>query len=277
MNFKILIIGSFVLLGCMPYPHPGYQGGDQVDECNFSVGNRGKGFRWKELPVSITLHAQSMNDKAILSTVKVVDEMNQKWKQTTQTNQNLFDILGAIHYDSVMDIVGDNYNSIAIVDQKTNSSKSFQGKERHFLAPDRHGVTQVRAALVVREADILLNNDHYNFYYEEDAPLYSRKDSKEYTRQLASLSSTSSFKIKAIFTWFLNLFRKKPSREPSSSKIPRNLLDFESLISHELGHVLGLGHVNHADSIMKGKFRTGTTRRGLRDFDINSLLCGYAQ
>lgn len=52
-------------------------------------------------------------------------------------------------------------------------------------------------------------------------------------------------------------------------------LDLQSLMVHELGHVLGLAHSSKTGSVMAASLQTGIVRRSLSANDISSLQCEY--
>ena len=54
-----------------------------------------------------------------------------------------------------------------------------------------------------------------------------------------------------------------------------NEVDLVSLVVHELGHVLGLGHTVSAGSVMNYSLDQGQDRRKLGDNDVASLKCEY--
>lgn len=54
------------------------------------------------------------------------------------------------------------------------------------------------------------------------------------------------------------------------------LLEFKSLMIHELGHVLGLEHIEGpGNPVMQSKLRYGEVRHELSDADFESLACEY--
>lgn len=57
---------------------------------------------------------------------------------------------------------------------------------------------------------------------------------------------------------------------PSIGKI-----DLESLMVHELGHVMGLAHVEGKGTVMARELNTGILRREPQEIDLQSLSCEY--
>lgn len=263
---KWLYVIVFFLPACMVRP-VGIDGRPAVDECNFHVNNFGKGYRWDHLPVPITFHSKTINDRAHMATMKVIDEWNHVWKSESGQGQGLFEVVGWVHYNNALDIrTKDQTNTITLVDQIENRSC---GQLRCLLKTNQQGVTSMAGLFSLSETDIFLNDADFDFYY--DVGMDNR-------RSLTSLAPPSSFFHELWMTFLKYLFFwKKPERDPASGRsfIPRNLVDFESLVAHELGHVLGLGHVETEGSIMRTKLGSGVMRRGLRRVELNSLLCGY--
>ena len=192
-----------------------------------------KGYRWDHLPVPITFHSKTMHDQARAGTMKVIEEWNQVWNSESGQNQGLFEAVGWVHYDSIMDIRNkDKANTISLVDRAENSSC---GQNRCLLNVNQQGVTSMSGMFSLSETDVFLNDGDFDFYYEKNI---------ERGRSVASLAPSPSF-FHRLWEGFLKylFFWKKPERGPAGRKrsIPKNLIDFESLVAHELGHVLGCG------------------------------------
>lgn len=68
----------------------------------------------------------------------------------------------------------------------------------------------------------------------------------------------------ANFAYFLD------ANHPDNSKI-----HLESLVLHELGHVIGLAHVLNLDSVMQPNLTVGQVRDVLGQTDLNDIRCGY--
>jgi hypothetical protein len=54
-----------------------------------------------------------------------------------------------------------------------------------------------------------------------------------------------------------------------------NIVDLDSLVLHELGHVLGLAHTTAVGSAMAATLDEGQVRRKLGEVDLNDLKCEY--
>ncbi len=61
----------------------------------------------------------------------------------------------------------------------------------------------------------------------------------------------------------------------TSVSTPVRGVDLISLLVHEFGHALGLGHVNHEESIMVTSLPSGVSRREVSMKDLTSLACEY--
>ena len=135
-------------------------------------------------------------------------------------------------------------------------------------------------------------------------------------RHLASLRSPGRFfqiiqNLKAFFNFFLKPFKKsKQIRQIADyqAKIPRNKVDFPSLVVHEVGHVPGRGHWDkefhsHSSrafnrssrarniaseirlqsksrtdkhiSVMEPILERGRNRREITEYDLEQLFCAY--
>ena len=60
-----------------------------------------------------------------------------------------------------------------------------------------------------------------------------------------------------------------------SCEIPNHQVDFESLLVHEFGHVLGLQHNESLPSVMAAYLRPEQSRRKIETQDVGSLRCEY--
>ncbi len=61
----------------------------------------------------------------------------------------------------------------------------------------------------------------------------------------------------------------------SSSTTHPKSIHFESLILHELGHVLGLSHTEQGNSVMAPTLAAATERSALAEVDVQSMRCEY--
>ena len=280
----------FFLLSCadMMMGGPAFPSGpgrvlQPIDECNFHV-QYGQGLRWESLPVHLTIHENSVSPSAVSATLKVVDEWNQTWQRESGQAAGLFEVLGLIDYSSPFETLSDSNNSVSFVREGENQFYGQGSSGGKFLQSKQQGITQVRGRFSMAEADVFINDESYDFFFESQNHLAQNRaeESPSSSRALASLEESKSFldilqtAFKKLFD-FLIFWKKEPAREPSSKRkrIPGHLIDFESLIAHELGHVLGLGHNESRGSIMRKKLAAGVTRRGLREVELDSLLCGY--
>ena len=257
----------------MMYP-PGYNA-QAIDECNFSMSSFGKGYRWDNLPVPITVHSKYYPKKSLHSTIKVIDEWNQTWRASGQ-DTDLFHLLGKVDYETAEKIQDDDLNSLIVVDSDENRGCVTELNGRCFLQRAQQGVTSIRGKgfSSVAEADVFINTDDYEYYFEDEDNVQLASN-----RGIASYKEPVSF-LEKFWAFLSNLFygdRRPTSRSSRAGFVPSHMVDFESLIAHELGHVLALGHNDVRGSIMNTSLALGVKRRGLRKIELDSLLCGYGE
>lgn len=284
---------------------------EQKDSCGFAVSRyTGEGIRWDKFkfPVSFYIH-QSVPAPAHKNFVSAVDHWNMAWEEYL-TNKGL-----------------ESFPLFAVVDRDRQYSGSPKNDGHNILFfTDRfkekgYGSINVQAVTgmiysrkgEIRDTDIIVNNHvvlktgrQYYFYDENynDEVILSKREVGEH-RRLASLRAEGGwFQLKQkIWSWLRFLFKpfqkKKIRRKIAtpSVKIPRNYMDFASLMIHELGHVPGLHHFDVSDqiqhtsrmaskgnrynskngfvSVMEPKLRSGRTRRRIGEYDLENLFCGY--
>ncbi len=61
----------------------------------------------------------------------------------------------------------------------------------------------------------------------------------------------------------------------TGSTLVATAVDFESLLIHELGHLLGLAHDNQTGSVMNERLASGVLRRDINEADLASVKCEY--
>ncbi len=270
MRFLYCFFCICFLPACMVRP-VGVDNRPLVDECNFHVNNFGKGYRWGSLPVPLTFHSKTMHDQAYAGTMKVIDEWNHVWRSESGQNHDLFEPAGWVHHDDALDIrEKDRTNTLTLVDRAENRKC---GQSRCLLKSNQQGVTSMTGMFQLSETDIFFNEGDFEFHFDEGFD-----EGMDNGRHLTSLAPPDGFLrklwmslLKYVFFW------KKTARGPASGQgaVPNHLIDFESLVAHELGHVLGLGHIEADGSIMRRQLGAGVMRRGLRRVELDSLLCGY--
>ena len=285
MNRVLFFITFYIIFlsGCLQ--PPSNYNTQATDECNFSMSPFGVGHRWNHLPVEITFHSKTYHNQAVLSTIKVIREWNETWRASGQ-NTDLFLLLGGVDYENSKQVEDDNLNSLTIIDTHENRNCSNGNpNKRCFLNKKQQGVTSLRGKgfSSVEEADVFINKDDYKYYFEEEANGLALASQIQNGRGLNSYHAPVSV-IKKIWLFILDSFFTLTRRgdrtlavSDRGGSVPRLMVDFESLISHELGHVLALGHNNITGSIMQEKLAQGVKRRGLRRIELDSLLCGYGE
>ena len=285
---------------------------EQKDSCGFAVSRyTGEGLRWdkSKFPVSFYVH-QSVPAPAHKNFVSAVDHWNMAWGEHLM-NKGLepFPLFSVADRDrqysgSPRD---DGHNILFFTDrfkEEGYGGVTVQAVTGMIYSPRKGEIKDTD--IIVNNRVILRTGRQYYFYdenYNKEIVLSKREVGE--SRRLASLRAESGwFQLKQkIWSWlrflFKPFFKKKIRRQIASPsvKIPRNYMDFASLMIHELGHVPGLHHFDKSDhiqyaskmaskgnrhnsrtrfiSVMDPKLRSGTTRRIIGEYDLENLFCGY--
>ena len=273
-----------------------------TDSCGFAISRQtGEGLRWENLPIPVYVH-KSTPAPAHKIFLSAVDHWNMAWGDYLSNKGlepfPLFDVVNRnMQYSGAPK--GDGYNMLFFVEK--NFSKYENIKVQAFTTM-RHSFSGK-----LTDTDIIVNSEHYRYFYDDNYNTevrLSKNEIKERRRLAGSMPHGIWFQLKQhIQKWFqflLKPFRKgKTLRQIAtpSVKVPRNQVDFASLMIHELGHVDALGHFEKEDhnekdfhlasrdrgsssgesfiSVMEPKLAYGKSRRSIKKYDLDNLFCGY--
>ena len=318
--FKAVVLSSLFTSSCvfegsflMGQPGP-FKG--EMDSCSFTVDEySGEGLRWKksDFPITFKIHA-NVPPKARKNFISAVDHWNLAW----------YDFLDAKELDP-FDLFYVDLRGVYEGDIGSDGSNLFLFKNEDF---SRYVDEEIQAVTIVIgdgmtpliiDTDILVNNVNFKYYYDSayNTAIDLAKQGFEKKRHLAGLKNPGYFfqimeKLKTLFNIFLKPFKKpKQIRKIADykPKIPKNKVDFPSLIIHELGHVPGRMHFDESESpahssrssrnnlraknsknkstlrsrvsknkpisIMEPILLNGRTRREITEYDLERLFCAY--
>lgn len=276
----------------------------QKDSCGFAVSQfTGDGVRWQksEFPIPFHIH-ESVPPEAQKNFISAAEHWNIAWEeflldQGLETFP-LFSIVDRSNQYSGSP-KNDSYNMLFFV---TNSFSKYH-------EPQIQAITAMISSRQgeIKDTDIIVNNENFRYFYDEsyNQDILLSKNEVTAKRRLASSRSAGFwFRFQQrILEWFhfiLKPFKKKKALRQIAreiSTVPRDQVDFASLMVHELGHVPGLAHFDRLDreqhlsrlasrkggrsaiekvsSVMEPKLPSGRSRRKIEEYDLNNLFCGY--
>lgn len=301
---KVFLCFSVVLFSsCMIQNNAGMDYIGQKDDCGFALNQyTGDGLRWNksDFPVSFYIH-ESVPPGAHQNFISAIDHWNIAWAQYLDDERleyfPLFNVVSATTLYSGSP-KQDGFNMLFFVNKDFSKLEGTQIQAFTRMNYSSNGA--------IKDTDIIVNNETFSYFYDEsydkEIVLASGKNIKS-NRGLAS-SSSGNFWIRLkqrIQNWFqflLNPFQKKKSDRliaKLTTKVPKNQVDFPSLMIHELGHVPGMAHFNRLTdglsinvaskrrsipskkvvSVMEPLLSAGRARRDMQHYDLENLICGY--
>ena len=314
----LLIFTSALLSACLLQGGgTGAYMGEKKDPCGFAVNTRGWPTHWKksDFPVVYYIH-ESVPRPARQNFISATQHWNLVWEEyLLDKGEEPFEFFSIANENLAYkgSPKNDSYNLLIFINRGfTKYHKNTSQAITAIFASYGSGK--------INDADIIINNESYKYYYDNEYDRQILAEGKKITdhRAIASVS-TKGFWLQigqGVFRWIKFLFRpffrnKKNERQIASpsKQVPRNLVDFPSLMIHELGHVPGLGHsVNNTpfaqqgghkffrtiaskrESSNKGRNRSSTrrintvmetglaagrVRRNIGQYDLDNLFCGY--
>ena len=121
----------------------------------------------------------------------------------------------------------------------------------------------------ITDADIRFNADHYRYYTDADM-----EGSPEEFLAKVSYAGTG-YKASASYKDGVAYFASLASGGILRSVSQDRFIHLESLIIHELGHVLGLKHNSDRESVMQKSLSGRTERNVIGDSDSKNVRCEY--
>ena len=294
---KIILIFfiSLQLMSCIYYEDAG--NGFYIptpDACGFSRDKMNRSVKWErtKFPIAFYVHG-SVPDKAYYNFVSAISHWNEVWTEYLEDRAVVDTFL-------LFRIVGEGEKFSGEPTKDGNNMLFFLDRFEGYGQTSQMGkqVTQALTSMVsvkgyIQDTDILVNADEVQHYFDRSFDRYvlsSEAQSHRY-RKFASTKRISIWKniknsLTSLFKLVKNLISLKKHahvhRGLDSKRIPRNLVDFPSLMIHELGHAAGLSHIPAEDeksneffSVMERTLPEGQTRRDIGEYDLESLFCGY--
>ena len=286
--FSLLLITSCnINIGGSPHLVGPYQG--RTDHCNFALNSHtGKRVVWESFPVTFYIH-EDVPEYAARNFRSSMEDWNLRWMNyLDRENYESFELFN-VHPGRIKASLDSNH-----MEDAHNVFYFIRDNFAPFVGDNPIARTQAVTIVryknqTIKEADLVVNETGvFNYFYDPsyDERVLALKKSLQ-QRILASSYDPTPYGflpwVKRKLSFFLNLFKKKnvPSRMPAS-RIPRNQVDFPSLMIHEIGHVPGMGHVHHQSrgteehhSVMEEKLPSGKIRRTIKEEDLRNLKCGY--
>jgi hypothetical protein len=125
----------------------------------------------------------------------------------------------------------------------------------------------------IYEADMRINAKNFQFFPgDEISPFYTNNPQVPPSLQPPPPSVA---KTESSSTLVNNMMPPSVRPNASSGPVVFTGVDFESLVLHELGHVLGLAHTATIGSVMVPSLASGYVRRMPSVTDIQALKCEY--
>ena len=291
----LIFFASLQLMSCIYYEDPG--NGFYIpspDTCGFSRDKMNRSVKWDlaKFPIAFHVHG-SVPDKAYYNFVSAVTHWNEVWIQYLEDREIVDTFL-------LFRIVGEGEKFAGTPKRDGNNMLFFLDRFEGYGQTSRTGrqVTQALTSMVsvegrIQDTDILVNADEVQHYFDRSYDRYvlSSGTREHRYRNLASTGRVSIWQniknsLTSLFKLVKNLISLKKRvhthRGLDSKRIPGNLVDFPSLMIHELGHAAGLSHIpaeseksGEVFSIMERTLPEGQTRRDIGEYDLESLFCGY--